>query len=94
MPTYLYEVDRGAYHSKEQEKKHFKELDRKELLDRESTYLYEVDRGAYHSKEQKGRHLPLRDRAVRPSRSSPGPAHGLEARPGTGHWGNLENGNY
>ena len=28
--TYLYEVDRGAYQSKEQDQEHFKELDRKE----------------------------------------------------------------
>ena len=28
--TYLYEVDRGAYQSKEQDQEHFKELNRKE----------------------------------------------------------------
>ena len=57
-------VDRGAYQSKEQDQEHFKELDRKELLevlerkelleelDRKGTYPFEVDRGAYQSKKQ------------------------------------------
>ena len=41
--TYHYEVDRGAYQSKEQEQKQFKELDRKDLLNREGTYLHGLD---------------------------------------------------
>ena len=41
--TYIYEVDRGAY-SKDQEQKHLKVINRKELMDRDNTYLKESDK--------------------------------------------------
>ena len=46
--TYHYEVDRGAYQSKEQVQKQFTDQDRKELLYRE---------GIYQSKEHEQKHF-------------------------------------